>query len=352
MTQNSQKDTTPSAKRNLNLDIIRSFACFCVISVHFFYNNGFYSTNDIGSKMYIMTVMRTFFLICVPLFLCLTGYLMNQKQLCAKYYSGIRKTIILYILSSFVILAFCQFYLKQQLTLKDAFFNITGFGQYSWYINMYIGLFLLIPFLNIIWEHLETQKNRLLLILTLLGMTAIPAVINYKYSILPYWWSNLYPITYYFIGAYLKKYGPFLKKNICLLLLVICTILFGSLNFYLNYNIHFAFNNMVSWGSLQNCILVTLTFCYLLQINTQNVNKITQLLITKIAELSLTAYLVSYIFDQLYYPKLNSAITETPARLPYYIAIVPAVFISSLLLAQLIHWIYQLLAWFVNCLKK
>lgn len=68
-------------KRNINLDIIRSIAVFSVLSVHFFLNNGFYTEIIKGKRMFVMFTMRTAFMICVPLFAILTGYLMNKKIL-------------------------------------------------------------------------------------------------------------------------------------------------------------------------------------------------------------------------------------------------------------------------------
>lgn len=55
-------------KRNPAADLIRILAFFLVVSVHFFLNNGFYSTIVEGERMFIMTIMRSFFIICVPLF--------------------------------------------------------------------------------------------------------------------------------------------------------------------------------------------------------------------------------------------------------------------------------------------
>lgn len=53
-------------KRNTSLDLLRIIALFCVISVHFFLNNGFYDQTVVGKRMFIMTVMRSTFMVCVP----------------------------------------------------------------------------------------------------------------------------------------------------------------------------------------------------------------------------------------------------------------------------------------------
>ena len=63
-------------KRSPAADIIRIFAFFCVVSVHFFLNSKFYDYPTEGKTMLVMTICRSFFMICVPLFLLLSGYLL------------------------------------------------------------------------------------------------------------------------------------------------------------------------------------------------------------------------------------------------------------------------------------
>ena len=75
------KKSIDLSRRSSALDITRIVALFTVISVHFFLNNGFYSEPMFGKRMLVMTVMRSAFMICVPLFIMLTGYLMSRKSL-------------------------------------------------------------------------------------------------------------------------------------------------------------------------------------------------------------------------------------------------------------------------------
>lgn len=82
------------AERNTNLDVIRCIAVFEVLSIHFFLNNGFYSTIVNSFEMYKQIFFRTFFMSCVPLFMILTGYLMSNKTLSLKYYFKISKIIV------------------------------------------------------------------------------------------------------------------------------------------------------------------------------------------------------------------------------------------------------------------
>ena len=74
-------------KRNINIDLIKCIAVFSVLSVHFFKNTDFYN-KTITNSLYLGVFFRTLFMICVPLFLITTGYLMKNKELNKKYYFG------------------------------------------------------------------------------------------------------------------------------------------------------------------------------------------------------------------------------------------------------------------------
>lgn len=67
-------------KRNSNMDIIRCFALLSVVAVHFFLNSGFYDHVVIGKRMYVAVVVRTALMVCVPMFMVLSGYLMRTKN--------------------------------------------------------------------------------------------------------------------------------------------------------------------------------------------------------------------------------------------------------------------------------
>lgn len=144
-------------QRNVNLDIIRCVAVLFVLSVHALDNLGFYDFACTGKRMLVLCMLRVIFMSCVPLFMMLTGYLMNQKTLSLKYYKGIKRTYCIYVLISICCIAFRvlvegEVFWKRKMLLR--IFDFTA-DTYAWYVEMYIGLFLLIPFLNIIWNNLE-----------------------------------------------------------------------------------------------------------------------------------------------------------------------------------------------------
>lgn len=346
-------------QRNLTLDIIRIAALFCVVSVHFFLNSGFYDIKVSGLKSFFMIIPQSFFLICVPLFILLTGYLQNNKQLSKKYYKGIKKILIVYLIASILYSLFSALYLDDPMNIKIFLLNLLKYhgSPYGWYIEMYIGLFLLIPFLNIIFNNLD-KKGVKILIITLIFMTILPSIMNIynfdklswwlkpssskKYAVLvPKWWKGIYPLTYYFIGAYISKYKPkiSIKKNI--LSIIIVTILFASFNYYRSYGAKYVCGLWNDYPSPFVLILSTLVFILLLNIRIKNSSK-KDYYFKIVSDSVLGAYLVSRIFDVVVYDKLSRIVIHAKDRILYAPITVLIVFVSSLFTSILIEYIYRL----------
>lgn len=347
-------------RRSVNLDLIRSIAVLFVISVHFFLNSGFYTVNIAGKRFFLGVCMRTLFMTCVPLFMLLTGYLMNGKKLSAGYFRGITKTLAAYLLSAIFILLFTAFFLKEQVTLRGAISDILGFTHYSWYIEMYIGLFLLIPFLNLIYNNLDNKRQKLLLIAVLIILTVLPSALNiFDFAsidtlilhperasgyteLIPQWWIGIYPITYYFIGAFIREYKDSINISAgkCFLLLLICLILFGLFNYRRSYGMIFVWGKWNDWGGFQNVIDSVLLFIFLLKLNTERFPRLIKKCLYIISELSLGAYLLSWISDKCVYGIINGNVSSVADRLYYFPIAVIAVFALSLLLSAVIKLIY------------
>lgn len=342
--------------RNASMDIIRIVAAFTVLSVHFFLHNGFYSQIVKGVPMYIMVLMRTLFSVCVPLFMILTGYLMSHKTLSRKYYSGIYKTLIIFVLATLACMIFKAVHDNEPFSLKSFILGTLDFtgANYSWYIEMYIGLFLLVPFLNLAYNKLKNKRQKQVLVLTLVFLTIIPTLFNIfnfdnpawwsdpKSSdtfakLVPSWWMGFYPIAYYFTGCYIREYGIRLKTRSMLVLFLLAILIFGTFNFYRSYGTTFKSGIYVYWYGFEPYILSVLLFVLLSRIKTDNMNEKVKFVLWKVSDLALGIYLISYIFDMLVYPVLNEKITTMTDRLPFYFVTVPIVFICSMLASAVLN---------------
>lgn len=339
-------------ERNINLDLIRCVAAFFVISVHFYLNSGFYELPCSGGRMLIMCIARTFFITCVPLFLMLTGYLMNKKKWSAGYYKGLQKTYCIYFMISICCLFFRILYEKEQFGIRQMLTSILDFSadSYSWYIEMYIGLFLLIPFLNILWTNLKIREKKIF-IFSLLFLTAVPSLLNCwnligeshltsVNPIVPDYWEVLYPFTYYYLGAYIRESSTekvFWKKEI--LLLIALAVLFGIFTYCRSEGGSYEWMSYNSYQGGEVIIISVLIFRILSVLPIDKCPVIIKKLINKISILSLGIYLASAISDSILYDYLAEKIIDPVKRIDYF----PVMVLSSFLISFGISWIINIL---------
>lgn len=347
-------------KRNSSIDIIRLVALFGVVGVHFFLNTGFYEIQVSGAKLFFAITVRSFFMYCVPLFIMITGYLMNKKTLSRKYYKGIIHTYITYVVISIILLIFSNIYFKTNYSIEDGFFKILDFSaaNYSWYIEMYLGLFLLIPFINLMYHGLESKKHKQILILTFITLTALPLLLNYNEyrnwswwlqpaksydydKIVPQFWEILYPLTYYFIGAYICEYQPKIKRSTNIMLLILATLAAGAIGYYRSFGGAFSNGQYQGWGSIQYILIAYFLFVLLLNIDSSGLSQRFKNILRMLSNASLGAYLISYMFDKLVYTQLNSAVTNVNQKYMWFPITTLLVFSLSLVSALIIDVIIK-----------
>lgn len=97
------------------------------------------------------------------------------------------------------------------------------FGTY-WYITAYAGLFLLIPWINIVIRNTDSYKIRILIFILLIITSFIPTFLRQRY-----WTSDLvWFITLYLIGAYINRHHVYNSRShkiwVCLSILSVLII--------------------------------------------------------------------------------------------------------------------------------
>ena len=299
-------------ERNFNLDLIRFAAIFSVIAIHFIRNIGFYAVNITGFSLSLAVFFRTVLEICVPLFLLLTGYLMNKKQLSKKYYLGIVKVVFVFFSAKIVYLLVDHFYFHEidsfATILRHIFSysDLVYYNDYSWYVNMYFGLFLLIPFFNLIYHNLKSKKEKQVLILTLLFLTSLSSLNIKHITIIPDWWGPVYPITYYFIGAYLSEYKINIKNSYLVIAFILLNLISSIFYIFISYDKIFVTRDFNDYRGPVTFICSVLFFVIVLNLNTKKVPTKIKKFVIKTSEISFGMYLFSFIVDKVFYDKFNS----------------------------------------------
>ena len=328
-------------ERFFGLDLVRVFACLMIIMVHSF-SNVYNSSPMVGMGMFFFLMIRNVAFIGVPLFMILTGYFKSNKEMSKEYYKSIKKLLIVYVVVSIITIFFRKYYLNDQTIMYNYIIGIFNFSTipYGWYFEMYIGLFLIIPFLNILYKNIKTKKQKIILIITLCLVSSIPStfstiiISNRSLNIMPDWWGKLYPILLYFIGCFIKEYKININKYINILLVVICLFLESFIMYF--YCEGDSLNNkiIIDYNFFPAIILATLMFLLLYNINIRGTR--IKSIFKCISNVTFCMYLISYIVDKFIYSKI---IITSSNNIRYLIEIVfytPIIFISSFILSFII----------------
>ena len=328
--------------RNLNVDLIRVFACFLVISVHFFPNTSFYAQPIVGAPMFALTFIRNFSMICVPLFMILTGYLSRHFVYDKKHILRFVHILIVYLLSTIVCKLYRMFFLGYSFSLKEWIYGLIDFSgaPYAWYVEMYLGMLIMIPFLNAGWQSMTDAGKRTALlgfVVLVSAHTVIPSRGLFDY------WAALYPVMYYFVGAYLAEHPPRIEAKRLGVLAVAAAVLLALGSYVLDHGMTFRARPFVDHSSVYVLVVSVLFFQVVRVLDLSALPERLCCLIQWAAKATLPAYLVSYCFDCSIYEPFCQLVPLAADQLPYYFLLVPVNFIGSILIGSAVAWCSDLL---------
>lgn len=192
--------------RQPGIDLLRCLGMLFVVGVHSFLKNGFYSEPQVGAVMWGANSVRWLFYGCNGIFMMLTGYLKCTKPLSRDYYRSLLPILAGYFLTCAVSFPIRHFFLNDQLDLYGWIDKMVTFGNYAWYVEMYIGLFLFAPVINLALQALKEPKQLYWLAGTMVILTALPSIT--AVNLIPDYWTSLYPVTYYVLGAVIRQLQP------------------------------------------------------------------------------------------------------------------------------------------------
>lgn len=198
----------PASKREPGVDLLRCLALLFVVIFHSFLNNGYYTEPQRGIFMWLAGSIYWLSTSCIGLFLMLTGYLQCKKTNIKACYRSLVPVLLTYLAAAMITIPIRYFILDEKYSFTAWFTGVFSFRavNYGWYVEMYIGLVLLMPFVNMVLERLEDTKALLGLGAVMLVMTALPGATHL--TIAPDYWSVIYPLTYYILGAIVRRIQP------------------------------------------------------------------------------------------------------------------------------------------------
>lgn len=238
-------------EKNMNIEILRVISTLAVILIHTLKSattvfDDFFKVSD---KMFYNMIINNLFW-AVPSFLMITGYLLLNKSTEIKIDTIIKKYVfrMIFIIFTFgVLFAWIEIiFNKKEININQIYCSILNVIQgktwdHLWYIYMLIGLYLIIPIIQVFFKNASKNLIEYSIILLFIFSSMLPMMENFNICIgiiTPI--SSVY-LLYLLIGAYFKKYKVTIsdkKINFLLIFSVIlicvitwCNYIFNSLLF-------------------------------------------------------------------------------------------------------------------------
>ena len=306
-------------QKRSDLDLIRCLAIFFVIIVHGLSYIGFYELTDPSIVLYFYHTLRVIVISCVPLFLLLTGYLSGGKKYTfnAAYLKKPIRLLVIYILCA----AVCSIPKLIKGEIGSVFIALLEFkaAPYAWYLAMYLGLYLMIPFLNAFLLANNVDYG----LPVLVALVVLPTVTNnlnlgtiewwngnkeQATQILPNYWDELYPIMYYLIGYKLKVNDAIVYRLKNKKVLLGSVLVFSTVNYFKNLGNPFSWDWATSYGGYQCLIVSVMIFCIFLGLKIENQKF--DCAVHSIAKYSFGMYLISWPIDIVVYKIANSLLPK------------------------------------------
>ena len=342
-------------KRQINIDILKCVAVFFVVGVHFFLHTNYYNQSFQYKSIFFSSFIWLLFMTCVPLFIMVTGYLMKNKTYSKSYFLKLFPILGMYIICA----AIYTFFDKRQIDidyLYSLIINIFSFSHYSWYVNMYIGLYLLIPLLNNGFQALNTKKMQKLILIILVVLSSFPSTLSIVSKshtsldlvthLVPDFWKGLWPISYYLIGSYMSSSNNRIKPSILFLSLIIVELIaITALPFISNESLGIEFQ------SFPVLLLAVVMFKIILQCQLSIRNHFFKKVILFISNNTLPIYLLSVIGDNYWYPILMFRMGDFSHIFPYSLFIILSLFIQSVFITVIVKTLMYVFSYGIKKVK-
>lgn len=289
-------------KKNYSLDLLKIVSIIFVIILH--YNNekmgGLLLNTQPGTlNFFIARFTEILTIIACNLFVLISGYFLCQSnKIKIRKIVDIVTLLFFYGIVIYTVSICTGLTVFNKETLKSMFLTIDD----RWFINIYILLYILHPYINKIIYNINKKQYTVLILICVFFFSVWSSIIkpqgiinlNTFVSDGGYGITNF--IMFYLIGAYIRLYYDNKKMN--KLVLFIIYILFSLLGTYIYYN----FSNAISYNFIINVINSIIVFLMFKNI------KITKgKAISKFAECSLAIYIIhensfirSYIYKNIF----------------------------------------------------
>lgn len=193
-------------KRESGADLFRIMGLLFVNMLHACLYNGFYFEAQEGFLMWAANTARWLVYGCNAMFMLLTGYLKSTSPWGKRYYKSLVAVLVGYVLTCVISYPIRYFWIGEKDSLEVWVTRFVTFSNYAWYVEMYIGLFLFSPLINMALDKIREPGKLWMLTFGLLIVTVGHSATSM--NLLPDYCGSMYPLALYTLGAVIRRTKP------------------------------------------------------------------------------------------------------------------------------------------------
>ena len=294
------------SKRNYGIDLLRIMSMLGVVILHNLYQGGILPQLKTSSpNWWQFWLLENLSIVAVNVFAMITGYVsMMHRFKSDRVLQVVFQTVFW---SATVAVVLYQIGLPISVeTVKASFYPVAKF----WYVNAYIGLFLLSPVLEFGVKHLTRRTFRRLLIVMLIVSAGLDAGGNF---FLLNGYSTYWLVVMYLVGAYIQLYPEAINwKPIAFLSIY---FVMACLSTYLQWNAQWFHTN--KWWFIRYTspfVIVEAIAVFIWGVRLKISSRLVKALLKFFAPISFGVYLIdeSNFYDVLLPKMLTGMIREQP----------------------------------------
>ena len=191
--------------RKSNFELMRIISMVMIIYYHIILHGNILLNSKNIYFTFTNEIIEFLIIVHVNLFMLLTGYFqVDSKFKLSKVFSLLAQTIF-YAIIIMIILSCLGLVSLNKVGIIREVFLLENTGQY-WFIKVYLLLYCLSPFINILINSLEQGRYKSLIFTSVLLICALPYITGNKGFFINDGFTLYNAIVMYLIGAYLKKY--------------------------------------------------------------------------------------------------------------------------------------------------
>ena len=247
-----EKGMVEKRERQSNYELLRIIAMLFIVASHWgwaFVNADFSGVSNLNNAWY--HIFRSFGQVGNVLFIMISGYFLYKGKF--KILSIVRLVLevifynIVLLITGFLIVKFTG----STNVNYEWYYNIFMVLSKCWFLDVYLVLYLIHPFINKLISSINKNGFRLLLIILIIVLSLLPSLNNELLENNSIVYNLFFFVLIYLIGAYIRKY----KEDFVNTKLYIIGLVF-SLVFFVVSNIFF-------WEVQQrnNICLIFMCFC-------------------------------------------------------------------------------------------